>query len=286
MRFIAIVMLSLAFLSCRHERFDGFKEKSTSLYYQRIALGDGTSYSPTSSFINYTVRFAPFDSVNPTILNKTRVIKFAQTVFFKPESDLIYGLSKGDRLKLILLNQPELFEKLTFETENNNVTNWLIDLEINDVVSTKVNNKNPEDPNFIEYQRITDYLSYAGRADRFVFTEGVWIDKTMLEPSNVIPVLEEIILDYKGYYLDGNTFDIPDYPLKFFRTDQNQVIPGITIALKHMRPGDSTVVIIPSHLAFGETGSKDGNVPPNEPVVYGLKLLEPGEYEFGNNNFQ
>jgi hypothetical protein len=278
MRFLVFLLVSFVLISCKPERFAGFKEESPHLYYQRIALGEGTPYFPNSSFINYTIRFAPFDSINPVKFNKTKVVKFAQTVFFKPESDLLYGLTKGDRLKLILLNQTELFEKLTFEMGSNAINNWLIDLKVDDVVNTNINNEHPEDPNFIEYQRITDYLTYAEREDIFNFTEGVWLNKSMLKASNIIPVMEEITLDYKGYYLDGNTFDIPDYPLKFFRTDQNQVIPGIMIALKYMRPGDSTVVIVPSHLAFGETGSKDGNVPPNEPVVYGLKLLKPGEY--------
>jgi len=278
MRFFLFVLLLLVLFSCRHERFEGFKEKSSDLYYQRVALGDGMPYYPTSSFINYTVRFAPFDSVNPIELNKTKVVKFAQTVFFKPESDLFYGLTKGDRIKLILLNQPDLFNKLTFESNSNSVKNWLIDLKVNNVVAIKADSEYANDPNFREYQRITDYLTYAGRNEKFTFTEGIWLDKTMLSKSNVIPFMEEITLDYKGYYFDGNAFDIPDYPLKFFRTDQNQVIPGIMIALRYIRPGDSTMVIIPSHLAFGETGSRDGNVPPNEPVVYGLKILAPGEY--------
>lgn len=280
MRPVVFLMLLLFIFSCKHDRFEGFKEKSPSIYYQRITLGEGTLYSPTSSFINYTVSYARFDSLNPVVFKNTKVVKFAQTVFFKPESDLLYGLTKGDRLKLILLNQPELFEKLTFETSNDSINNYLIDLQIDDVVNLNTENEHPEDPNFVEYQRITNYLTYAGRADKFTFTEGVWLNKTMLSNSNTLPIMEEITLDYKGYYLDGNTFDIPDYPLKFFRADQNQVIPGIMIALKHMRAGDSTVVIIPSHLAFGEAGSKDGNVPPNEPVVYGLKLLKPGEFVY------
>ena len=280
MRTVIFLVILFAIFSCKNVRFEGFKEKSPNLFYQRIALGEGTPYYPTTTFINYTIRFAPFDSINPVSLNKTKVIKFAQTIFFKPESDLLYGLTKGDRIKLILLNRTDLFDKLTFETASDSSKNWLIDLEVNDVVNIEENRESKGDPNLIEYQRITNYLSFAERDTEFTFTAGIWLNKTMVASSNVIPVMEEITLDYKGYYLDGNVFDIPDYPLKFFRTDQNQVIPGIMIALQQMRPGDSTVVIIPSHLAFGETGSRDGNVPPNEPVVYGLKLLNPGEFSY------
>jgi hypothetical protein len=178
------------------------------------------------------------------------------------------------------LNKPDLFKQLTFENNSENIKNWIIDIAVDDVVSLSKGNERLEDLNFVEFQKITNYLSFSGRDEIFTFKEGIWMNKTMLNTSFTNPAMEEIILDYKGYYLYGNTFDIPDYPLKFFRTDQNQVIPGIMIALKYMRAGDSTVVIIPSHLAFGETGSKDGNVLPNEPVVYGLKLLKPGEYVY------
>ena len=190
---------------------------------------------------------------------------------------LFYDLKKGDQLNLILLNNSELFEKLTFETESTS-QNWLINFKVDEVINTSLVEGNESDPNFIEYSRIKTFLTFGDNNKIFTFTEGVWLDRSMLNQSNIIPIREEVILDYKGYYLDGNIFDISDYPLKFYRTDQNQVIPGIMIALKYMRPGDSTVVIIPSHLAFGETGSKDGNVPPNEPVVYGLKLFKHGDY--------
>lgn len=277
MKILSFLLILFLFFSCNQERFQGFSENSSSVYYQRVTLGDGISYHPDSSFIDYTIQFGIFDSVNPVIFQKTKVIKFAQTHFNNCETNIFYGLKKGDQLNLILLNNSDLFEKISFETDTLS-QDWMINLKVDKIVSTQSAKENQGDPNFIEYNRIKEYLTFGDNSTKFGFTEGIWLDRSMLNPSINIPTQEELILDYKGYYLDGNTFDIPDYPLKFLRTDQNQVIPGIMIALKYLSPGDSTVVIIPSHLAFGETGSKDGNVPPNEPVVYGLKLLRPGEY--------
>jgi len=279
MKILTFLLIPFLLFSCKQDRFQGFSENSPSVYYQRVTLGEGLSYYPDSTFIDYTIQVGVFDSINPVVFQKTKIIKFAQTHFNNPESDILYGLKKGDQLNLILLNNSELFEKISFETDTSS-QNWLINLKVDKVVSTNPAEENDSDPNFIEYDRIIKYLTFGDHRTNFEFIEGIWLDKSMLNPSNIIPIREEVILDYKGYYLDGNTFDIPDYPLKFYRTDQNQVIPGIMIALKYMRPGDSTVVIIPSHLAFGETGSKDGNVPPNEPVIYGLKLFRPREYVY------
>jgi len=274
MRFLTIILISTILFSCSQERFDGFKENSPDIYFKRIALGDGTPYYPTSAFINYTISISPFDSVNPTKFDKTKIVKFAQTKFFKPESDLLYGLTKGDRLKLILLNKSELFNKLTFEYSSDSTNNWVLDISVDEVISLENRTNNDTiDPNYIEYKRITDYLSYNDRIEDYKFINGIWIDKIVSTTSDTTKRKQEIILDYKGYYIDGNTFDIPDYPLRFYRNDQNQVIPGIMIAINKMKAGDTTTVIIPSHLAFGESGSINGNVPANEPVIYGLKLI-------------
>jgi hypothetical protein len=135
MKVFTFLLISIVLISCKQERFEGFKEKSPDLYYQRIALGDGIPFLPISSFINYTVRFAPFDSLNPVAFNSAKTVKFAQTNFFKPESDLLYGLTKGDRLILILLNKPDLFKQLTFENNSGNIKNWIIDITVEDVVS-------------------------------------------------------------------------------------------------------------------------------------------------------
>lgn len=277
MKFIFFLIVPFLFFSCKQERFKGFSENSSSVYYQRITLGEGLSYHPDSSFINYTVQFGVFDSIDPIVFQKNKVIKFAQTKFNYPEANIFYGLKKGDQLNLILLNNSELFEILSFEIDTVSQY-WFINFKVDEVTSTQSTEEIQNDPNLIEYKRINKYLTFRENNKNFIFKEGIWLDNTSFISSDVSPISQEVILDYKGYYLDGNTFDIPDYPLKFLRTDQYQVIPGITIALKYMSAGDSTVVIIPSHLAFGETGSKDGNVPPNEPVVYGLKLFGPGEY--------
>ena len=91
----------------------------------------------------------------------------------------------------------------------------------------------------------------------------------------------EIVLDYKGYSLNGDSLDIPDYPLQFNTKDQYQVIEGIELALQTMSFGDSVMTIIPSYLAFGEMGSRNGNVPPYTALLYYLKAYPAAEYYEG-----
>jgi FKBP-type peptidyl-prolyl cis-trans isomerase FklB len=54
----------------------------------------------------------------------------------------------------------------------------------------------------------------------------------------------------------------------------NSVIPGWIEALQLMREGDHWLLTIPPNLGYGVRGSPGGEIPPNQVLVFDLKLLE------------
>ena len=54
----------------------------------------------------------------------------------------------------------------------------------------------------------------------------------------------------------------------------NSVIPGWIEALQLMREGDRWLLTIPPNLGYGVRGSPGGEIPPNQVLVFDLKLLE------------
>jgi FKBP-type peptidyl-prolyl cis-trans isomerase FklB len=52
------------------------------------------------------------------------------------------------------------------------------------------------------------------------------------------------------------------------------VIPGWIEALQLMREGDHWLVTIPPNLGYGVRGSPGGEIPPNQVLVFDIKLLE------------
>ncbi|HVZ70651.1 MAG TPA: FKBP-type peptidyl-prolyl cis-trans isomerase [Rhizomicrobium sp.] len=77
---------------------------------------------------------------------------------------------------------------------------------------------------------------------------------------------------YKGQLINGKVFDAtePGFPAQFV---VNQLIPGWTEALELMREGDRWQLVVPSNLAYGERGAGDGNIPPNQTLVFDLEVL-------------
>jgi FKBP-type peptidyl-prolyl cis-trans isomerase len=78
---------------------------------------------------------------------------------------------------------------------------------------------------------------------------------------------------YTGRLINGVIFDgtSPGLPASF---KLNTVIPGWIEALKLMREGDHWQLVIPPNLGYGVRGQGDGLVPPNQVLVFDLKLLE------------
>lgn len=76
---------------------------------------------------------------------------------------------------------------------------------------------------------------------------------------------------YVGKHIDGKTFDeSKEEPVEF---PLRGVIPGWQEGLKLMTPGSKFKFYIPADLAYGEYGSPDGGISPNEVLVFDVELV-------------
>lgn len=81
-----------------------------------------------------------------------------------------------------------------------------------------------------------------------------------------------IAVNYTGYFLDGKIFDssIGRQPFNFTLGAQ-QVVPGWDEAFQLMNEGDKATIILPSSLAYGESGS--GPILPYTPIAFDVELI-------------
>ena len=79
---------------------------------------------------------------------------------------------------------------------------------------------------------------------------------------------------YTGKLINGVIFDgtSPGLPASFKLT--SGLIQGWIEALLLMREGDHWQLVIPPNLGYGVRGSQDGSIPPNQTLIFDLKLLE------------
>jgi FKBP-type peptidyl-prolyl cis-trans isomerase len=77
---------------------------------------------------------------------------------------------------------------------------------------------------------------------------------------------------YTGRLINGTIFDgtSPGLPASF---KLNNVIPGWIEALQLMREGDHWALVIPPQLGYGVRGSGGGLIPPNQVLLFDVRLL-------------
>ncbi|MCZ4694040.1 hypothetical protein DWB61_02945 [Ancylomarina euxinus] len=75
---------------------------------------------------------------------------------------------------------------------------------------------------------------------------------------------------YKGYLTNGDVFDESDS--NGIYTYLQQVIPGWAEGISHFKEGGSGKLLIPAHLAYGN--SSNGSIPAGSVLIFDIKLIE------------
>lgn len=112
--------------------------------------------------------------------------------------------------------------------------------------------------------------------------------------DGVKPVIgSKVLVNYAGYFISGDLFDsnlkeiaqlhnkynarrdqMGGYqPIPMDYSPDAALIAGFREGLQQMRVGEKVLLIIPSHLAYGEQGSR-GVIPPNTDLLFELEIVE------------
>jgi FKBP-type peptidyl-prolyl cis-trans isomerase FkpA len=86
--------------------------------------------------------------------------------------------------------------------------------------------------------------------------------------------MSTITVHYKGYYLNGKTiFDQTQTGSPTTFSLSTNIISGWKEAITFLKQGGKGTFFIPSSLAYGVKGSKDGNIKPNTVLVFDVELV-------------
>lgn len=85
---------------------------------------------------------------------------------------------------------------------------------------------------------------------------------------------DRLMVHYEGYFLSGRMFEKTASDFELIYGVPDQLVKGLNYVMGRLNEGQTAKIILPSALAFGESGSSNGTVPPYTPVLYNIKLKE------------
>ena len=276
-----------ALYSCTNKevREDGFSVADNGLFYKLCEIGDGQKNPEQGDLVLLNVNFKTqkdslfFDSRHNAWMGY--FLKVDNTK--KGLQGYLDAMLEGDSLVFMINNKvffKEIFDsELPFFSKNDTIVKAEVRLmaimdssEMNaynysKLLELKENSVNEGQQilnfaktNWKEFDSIPQHLLY--KKIRSTKDSAVIAGKT-------------VSIKYTGSFFDGRVFDNAQSskPFDFTYGSQQQLLPGLQIALGVMHKGEIAKFILPSHLAFGEQGSS-GIVPPYSSLVYEVEIVD------------
>ncbi len=118
------------------------------------------------------------------------------------------------------------------------------------------------------------YLDENAQKEGVVVTESGLQYRVIQSGDGATPTMDDVVAArYRGTLVDGTEFDSsPEGETVSFPV--GRVIPGWVEALQMMKVGDKWELTIPPDLAYGERGSQQGTIGPNEALIFEMELVE------------
>jgi FKBP-type peptidyl-prolyl cis-trans isomerase FkpA len=130
-------------------------------------------------------------------------------------------------------------------------------------------NKDDEKKQYeIDDEIIREYLSANG-IDAVEHESGIYYVITKEGTGGHPNLNHTVVVQYKGFLLDGTVFDESTNSVQFLLAD---LITGWQIAINILKPGGEGQFFIPSELAYGN--QQIGDIPPNSVLIFDIVLIE------------
>ena len=269
MKYLIGLILVVIFLFSCENKFPDYLKIEDDIYLKLISFEEGNKGIEDANYVAVSITIKEGDNVifrqykeniflirknNFTFLMKnlnegdSAVFKVATSRIYDALSPLIIDSTKSDFVKVMI-----------------KIYNYYSDSEY-------LASKNEFDGEMLEQLLLSRYIEEVG----LKMGEGILKNVLVEGIGETVKKGDEITIAYKGYFINRLKFDeiSGSTAFTFKYGTQGQVIKGLDIAIKSMREGEKSKIIIPSHLAFGEEGSTTLIVPSFTTVIYELEILK------------
>ena len=284
-------LLLLALTACfKKSKYKGYSQNANGLFYKLQMIGEGKVKPATGDYLQLVISYkTEKDSVflETSSANETGmvILPFQHSSFKGSFEEGLLTMSEGDSASF-LVNADSLFIKF-FKTPVPLflAADSLVKMEVK---LHKILNKEQyaeelrkfcqliEDRDIEEQRKLKNYLD-TNKTRFSTLKNGMYYIPIRQGTGSCATRGDVLKINYKGCFLNGKQFESTydrGQPLEFTLGEQGQVIKGMESAISLMNEGEKAKFIIPSQLAYGETGSSTGIIPPYTTLVYEIELVK------------
>jgi hypothetical protein len=98
-----------------------------------------------------------------------------------------------------------------------------------------------------------------------------WLSRSRMNESEKVKHGDHLLIDYEGSFLNGRVFEAASGFDLLYGTP-GQLLPGLNYVIGSLKIGENAKIILPSRLAFGDSGSSNGTMPPFTPLIYKVSI--------------
>ncbi len=276
----SLVLFIIVFVSCTNKREEAYTHHTSNFWYKLLAFSEDTC-SEMSSKVAYVHLNAVFktqkDSVFYDTYNNLNDQFFLQVNSLDSNNLLLKaceGKCISDSMELLIptalfFDQNFNLKQIPFFSLKDSI------VKVQMGISGYYNSMptiTPLDLVNLEKGRILNYFGDSVSMKSYLSDKGFfWVSKP-ISPPKTKNLDSTLVIQYKGYFLNGRQMDESPANFTYKPGVPDQVIKGLNIVINYLKRGENAKIILPSHLAFGETGSVDLKIPPYTPLLYEITI--------------
>lgn len=276
---ISIVLL---FFSC-NSPLSGYESTSSGIYYKYLKIGEQKENAKYSDYVTVNITYKTItDSVFFTAKRRFQIRK---SQFKGSVNECFAMLSVGDEASF-LLSATSFFKKTLQQNIPSFIDSsgyFILEIAMLDFMTKEEFLKEKEEflawiEDFSIYEKIklSNFLNDCNN-DYQPESQGLYKQVIKEGFGSFVKLGDTLVLDYEGRFLNGKIFDSTikrNRTFEYIYGTEWQVIKGLEIAVSKMKEGERSVFVLPSELAFGESGNSNGAIPPFSTLIYEIELIQ------------
>jgi len=278
---LSLIVTSILFSCDKFSKYPGYSKTWSGIYYKLLTIGDDNNKPKSGDYVTFEIAYKTIkDSL---FFSGKRKFQVTRTEYKGSIDECFTMLAKGEKAEFIL-SAGNFFKK----TLQNNLPSFLkpiddmkIDINMIEIQSAKEyeNEKKAflhwiEDFGDYEKEILSQYMQEQKLSISPV-GNGLYYIKIKKGDGRKVAKGDTITVDYEGRFLDGKFFDSTvkrHESFQFVYGTEWQVVKGLEEAIGMMEEHEKAIVILPSELAFGETGSSTGIIPPFTSLIFEVEI--------------